>query len=178
MPFCHVRLSARKPANPAYPKEIRTLRTLGDHLRKKRLDLGLLQREVAKCIGVSSATAWQWERNRSEPETRYVPAIVEFLGYLPQVPYGSFPEALRTVRRAAGLSQEQLANLALIDESTLAKWERGETLPLRSTTERLQRFFKTIGQPMPEFGPEAVYNSERRARAARNWRKLRRVVWG
>jgi transcriptional regulator with XRE-family HTH domain len=167
LPFCHVRLSARKPTNPAYPKE---LRTLGDHLRKKRLDLGLLQREVAKRIGVSSATAWQWEKNRTEPETRYVPAIVEFLGYLPPVPCGSFPEALRTARRVAGLSQEQLANLARLDESTIAKWERGDTLPLRSTTERLQRFFETIGQPMPEFGPEVFYSSERRSRAARNGR--------
>jgi transcriptional regulator with XRE-family HTH domain len=155
--------------NPAYPKE---LRTLGDHLRKKRLDRGLLQREVAKRIGVTSATAWQWERNRTKPETRYVPAIVEFLGCLPPVPCGSFPEVLRTARRAAGLSQEQLANLAHIDESTLAKWEGGDTLPLRSTTERLQQFFKTIGQPMPEFGPEVFYSSGRRSRAARKWRRV------
>jgi transcriptional regulator with XRE-family HTH domain len=170
-----VRLSARKPTNPAYPKEISTL---GDHLRKKRLDHGLRQREVAKRIGVTSATVWQWERKRTEPETRYVPAIVEFLGYLPPVPCRSFPEVLRTARRAAGLSQEQLANLTRLDESTLAKWERGDTLPLRSTAERLQRFFKTLGQPMPEFGPEVFYSTERRSRAARNWPKLLCVAEG
>ena len=28
---------------------------------------------------------------------------------------------------------------------------------------------------MPEFGPEAFYSSERRSRAARDWRELRRV---
>jgi hypothetical protein len=44
LPFCHVQLTARKQLLPAYPHE---LRTLGDHLRKPRIDLGLLQSNVA-----------------------------------------------------------------------------------------------------------------------------------
>lgn len=41
--ICHVTLSAVKPRHRAYPEEINT----GDHLRKRRLDLGLLQRGEA-----------------------------------------------------------------------------------------------------------------------------------
>ena len=151
-----------------YPKE---LNTLGDHLRKRRLDLGLLQQDVAQQLGVTAGTVWQWERNRKEPETRSLPAVIAFLGYQPIPPSHSFPEALRTLRRAAGLSQEQLAQRARIDESTIAKWERGKTLPFPATFECLGRYFKKIGRPLPEFGPEALYGPERRQEAARRaWR--------
>jgi hypothetical protein len=45
LPFCHVGLSAKKPKSEAYPT---ALRTYGDHLRAKRLDLGLLQKQAAE----------------------------------------------------------------------------------------------------------------------------------
>ena len=38
-----------------YPVE---LRSIGDHIRKRRLDLGLLQIEVAVQIGVTESTVW------------------------------------------------------------------------------------------------------------------------
>ena len=48
LPFCKIELKAPKPLYPiGYPQ---ILKTLGDHIRKKRLDLGLLQRDVAKMI--------------------------------------------------------------------------------------------------------------------------------
>ena len=80
MPFCHIQLTGRKPLPPFYPKE---LITLGDHLRKRRLDLGLLQKDVANKIGVNKATITNWELNHTFPEIRYIPAIIEFLGYWP-----------------------------------------------------------------------------------------------
>ena len=43
-------LTASRPLPPAYPRE---LKTLGDHLRKKRLDLGLLQKDVSQSLGVN-----------------------------------------------------------------------------------------------------------------------------
>src|SRR5579862_6330190 len=79
--------------------------------------------------GVSTTTVWQWERYGTEPETRYLPAIIKFLGYRPGGEGISFPEALRIARQSAGLSQEQLALRAGVDESSIAKWERGETIP-------------------------------------------------
>src|SRR2546426_2892467 len=55
--FCDVTLSAKKPISEAYPK---TLKTVGDHLRKRRLDLKLYQKDVAKAIGVDSLTSRNW----------------------------------------------------------------------------------------------------------------------
>jgi transcriptional regulator with XRE-family HTH domain len=84
-----VRLSTRKPENPACPRE---LRTLGDHLRKRRLDLGLLQREAAARIGCSVSAVSNWETNRTQPRVTQVPAIVAFLGDAPlQAPSDTEP---------------------------------------------------------------------------------------
>ena len=63
-----------------YPKE---LNTLGDHIRAKRLDLGLLQREVAGIIGVTTDTITNWEKNRNKPMNWHSLKINKFLGYSP-----------------------------------------------------------------------------------------------
>ena len=73
-------MTASRPLPPAYPRE---LRTLGDHIRKKRLDLGLLQKEVARLLGVDTDSVTNWEKNRYVPRRHLIPRIVEFLGYVP-----------------------------------------------------------------------------------------------
>ena len=115
-----------------------------------------------------------WEIGYSQPRAYLIPRIIDFLGYAPWMAPATFGEWLVMARRANGFSRKRLAKRARIDESTLAKWERGHTLPLPASVERLRRFFKTIGQPMPEFKREAFYSSERRSRAARNWRRVAR----
>src|SRR6266511_2668936 len=62
LPFCHVTLRGRKPLPRAYPGSVRTL---GDHLCRRRLDLGLLQREVAERLGADECTVTNWELNRT-----------------------------------------------------------------------------------------------------------------
>jgi hypothetical protein len=47
LPCCQIRLKAQKPLPSAYPQ---TLKTLGDHLRKRRLDLQLFQKDVAQML--------------------------------------------------------------------------------------------------------------------------------
>jgi len=56
-------LTAQKPLERAYPKE---LVTLGDHIKKRRLDLGLFQKDVAVAIGVGTCTITNWEKDRTE----------------------------------------------------------------------------------------------------------------
>ena len=133
-----IRLKSLKPKEKAYPNDIRTL---GDHLRGRRLDLGLLQRDVAAESGVSAATVKNWETNRAEPETRYLPAIIDFLGHCPYTTTPSFREWLRQCRTSLGLSQETLASELRIDESTIAGWERGDHRPTKSRLESLRGFF-------------------------------------
>ena len=68
------RLTLPRPIIPpkGYPLEARTL---GEHIRKRRLDLGLLQIEVAVEIGVTKSTVWNWEHG-TEPELKHVPAVL------------------------------------------------------------------------------------------------------
>ena len=47
------RLRGQKPKPGGYPRE---LAIVGDHIRTRRMDLGLLQREVAAEIGVHVQT--------------------------------------------------------------------------------------------------------------------------
>lgn len=75
---------------PAYPRD---LRTLGDHLRR------LLQKDVAAHLGVDKGSIYNWELNRTAPALRFIPGVVQFLGYLPFPLNGSLPERLRAYRR-------------------------------------------------------------------------------
>lgn len=126
MPFCHLELRAarRKPAK--YPKQINSL---GDHIRARRLDLKLLQKQVADQIGVHEMTITSWEGNATVPEVRYMPAIIQFLGYNPLPAASSLPERLVTARRELGLSQRKMAAKLGVDPATLMGWEAGRHQP-------------------------------------------------
>jgi len=52
LPFYHVTLRTSKPKSRKYPK---VLVTAGDHLRKRRLDLGLEQHFVASLLQVCTS---------------------------------------------------------------------------------------------------------------------------
>ncbi|MGD0949421.1 MAG: helix-turn-helix transcriptional regulator [Candidatus Binatia bacterium] len=134
MPFSHLRLSARKPEHSAYPKE---LKTLGDHLRRKRVELGLLQREVAEKLGVSEASVWQWESNQTKPKPCLLPRIIDFLGYAPWTAPAAFGEWLRMARRANGFSRKRLAKVLKVDESTVFWWESGTSQPITRLRKRI-----------------------------------------
>ncbi len=142
LPFCHITLKGQKPPHPAYPRE---LKTVGDHLRKKRLELKLLQKDVAMILGVDEATVYNWENNRSHPNLYCIPGIVEFLGY---VPFKEEPKTLgeRIVhyRRLAGITQKELAHRLSVDQSTLARWERREREPRGALRERLLNFLNSL----------------------------------
>ncbi|MBK7407188.1 MAG: helix-turn-helix transcriptional regulator [Saprospirales bacterium] len=75
-----VTLWAKKPVNPVYPAE---LNTLGDHLRKTRLDRGLSQPDLARILRVTTDTITGWELNRHKPGVNSIRAIMEFLGNTP-----------------------------------------------------------------------------------------------
>ena len=116
----------------------RELRTIGDHLRKRRLDLGLVQREVAAQIGVSTFTATNWEVNRTVPAVRCLPGLIKFVGYVPFDVGETLPERIRAYRLIRGLSEKRLAKLLRVDESTIWRWESGKGKPVPRLRQRLK----------------------------------------
>jgi transcriptional regulator with XRE-family HTH domain len=113
---------------------------LGDHIRKRRLDLGLLQKQVAKKIGVDESTIYNWERQRTLPEIRFIAPIIEFLGYDPFPEPELFQERLKTNRLRMGLSQKKLAAKLRIDPGTVGNWERAKHKP----TKKFQKAIKDL----------------------------------
>src|SRR3990172_2152482 len=122
--FCCLTLVAPKPLPSAYPKE---LNTIGDHIRKRRLDLKLFQEAVAKIIGVQESTITNWEKNRVSPRLHYIPKIIDFLGYNPcDTGFKTLGEEIVAHRRILGMTQKELARTLGIDSTTLGRWEREE----------------------------------------------------
>ena len=102
---------------------------MGDHIRKRRLDLGLFQAQVAAQIGADEMTICNWELGRTEPEVRFIPKIIEFLGYNPLPSAQNFPEQIIRYRKTLGLSQTQLARRLGVDSGTVTRWETGGRKP-------------------------------------------------
>ncbi len=137
LPFVPITLIAKKPPHPAYPKE---LNTLGDRIRKRRLDIGLRQKDVAVAIRVSELTVNGWERNRYSPRLSHLPQIISFLAYTPP-PFDKMPDnvvdRIRLYRLTHGLNQEKFAKLIGMDETTVAMWERREHKPSKKLIEKI-----------------------------------------
>lgn len=142
LPFCDITLKAPKPLSSQYPQ---TLTTLGDHLRKKRLDLKLIQRDVAKMLEVETDTVTYWETNRVEPSPAFIPKIIDFLGYVPLSILPDDPRKRFVVyRKLAGLSQEEFARKLRVDPGTLRKWEKGKLLSSEIEQSISSSFLETI----------------------------------
>ena len=119
-----------------------SLKTIGDHIRKKRIDLKLLQKEVARKIGVDETSVLNWEKNRNTPSLTYIPKIVEFLGYRPfDISTGTPGEKIICLRRILGLSQKELARSLGVDPGTLGDWEKDKTQPKKVLLEKLNVLF-------------------------------------
>ncbi len=142
MPSCHVTLRGQKPASQGYPSEPQTV---GDHIRKRRMDLELLQREAAAEIGVHIQTLARWERRRSRPTIGQWPGIIRFLGYDPVEEPETFAELLQAARRRLGYSHRRLGQALGLDPSTIYKWERGKVPRNVRSWQRLEPMFEALG---------------------------------
>jgi DNA-binding XRE family transcriptional regulator len=54
-------------------------RTLGERIKKRRFDLGLYQKDVAKVVGVDVNTITLWEKGRCKPSKAFLGKLEEFL---------------------------------------------------------------------------------------------------
>lgn len=115
-------IKLKYPVNPA---------AIGEHLRKRRMDLGLYQKDVAARIKVSEDCITFWENHRCQPQVKHVPKIIAFLGYNPylDLKWDSFADKVRTCRRLLGFSFRKMAKVLNADPGTIAKWENGKTVP-------------------------------------------------
>ena len=53
--------------------------TFGGWLRQRRLEMGLMQKELAKKIGVSKSSVYEWENGRKKPLKKNLERIYDVL---------------------------------------------------------------------------------------------------
>ena len=118
------------------------MNTIGDYIRRARLDRRLRQIDVAAQIGADPLTVLNWETGATEPNFRFFPAITEFLGYNPFPPRMEAPinVRLKAHRLQTGLSQKKLAKLLGVDPGTIGKWEDEKTKPTEKSLKKILRF--------------------------------------
>jgi transcriptional regulator with XRE-family HTH domain len=125
LPFCKFTLTAPKPT-----KISQNPQTWGEHIKKRRLELGLFQSAVAKIIGITTSTVTNWEKYHSEPMLWVIPKVIEFLGYIPDLQsIQSLGQRIKAYRLLLGITQEELSRKLKVDPTTLGRWERNESQP-------------------------------------------------
>ena len=135
-----LRLQGRKPSKLDFEPQ-----TLGQHIMRRRLVLGLTQKQLGAKLGVTNDTVRNWERGRAQPLVTQMRGILEFLGHDPSPRPQSLPERLCALRRALGWSIRTAAAAVGADPFTWFGWEHGK--PIRSPQHRtaVARLCKKVG---------------------------------
>jgi len=104
--------------------------TLGEHIRKKRIEDGLLQRDVAAIIGVIEQSITNWENGRSQPQLQNYPAIIEFLNDYPfDHAIDTIEGKIKQIRYCKGYSFDVFGAVLGVHGTTVNAWEHGEHAP-------------------------------------------------
>jgi DNA-binding transcriptional regulator YiaG len=83
LPFLRITLKCLKP------KALSTEpRSLGEHIRRRRPELGLTQPHAGERLGVSGWTVANWEKRHTKPDIHARQAVAAFLGLDPGNPDG------------------------------------------------------------------------------------------
>jgi transcriptional regulator with XRE-family HTH domain len=118
--------------------------SLGEHLKRRRRQLGLLQREVAKLIGCHQDTYINWEKDRTQPVASRFRPVIELLGYDPSP--APLAERVQAKRRELGVTFSQVAQYLGWDEGTLARYLNGTWRVPVSRVKALEAFL--VGGPL------------------------------
>jgi len=143
LPFCHLTLKAKKPVHREKYPDI--LRTWGDYIKTRRLDLKLTKRQLSINLNVSDITIYLWEKNRMKPSLAQIPKIIEFFGYDPfEKKSENLSDKMKAYRQAHRQYQKALAKMSNVNPSTLAGWENRKRRPSKKLLEKIYPLIVSI----------------------------------
>ena len=117
--------------------------SIGDHIRKIRMELKLLQKDLARICGVTEDCIRNWEKNRSAPQIRFFRRIISFLDYMPfEVDLTTLSGKLKAYRHINGISQKQFGKVLGVDGATVCSWELEENKPHKAIMEKIDLMLK------------------------------------
>jgi transcriptional regulator with XRE-family HTH domain len=99
---------------------------LGEHLKKRRRELRLLQREAAEMMHIGTDTYANWERGKTEPVASQFRPVVAFLGYDPTPATSTLAARLQAKRRTLSVTFSQVARYLGWNSGTLARYLSGK----------------------------------------------------
>lgn len=144
MPFCQgvpLRLKSQKPKDYS-----ETPQTLGEHLKKRRRELGLLQREAGERMGVSAETLANWEKDKTKPIPSQFKPVVAFLDYDPTPTPSTLAGHVEAKRRGLGATLDQVARYLGWDAGSLRQYLNGKWQVSRDRADALEKFLALTGE--------------------------------
>jgi transcriptional regulator with XRE-family HTH domain len=123
VPFCRqtpLSLKARRAKDYSENPQ-----TLGEHVKKRRRELGLLQREAAERMGIQRDTYVNWEKDKTRPVASQFRPVVTFLGYDPMPAPETLSERLKAKRRSLRVTFAQVARYLEWDSGSLSRYLNG-----------------------------------------------------
>jgi transcriptional regulator with XRE-family HTH domain len=124
--------SIKKPPHHSYPLNPTSI---GQFLRRRRLDKEMLLREVAELIGVHTSVVAEWESGRKNPKAHYYPKLINFLQF---IPFASRSKAhnhlFNFYRLVLGYSRREVASLVGVSYYMIYRFETGRGEPLSKAT--------------------------------------------
>jgi len=137
---------SKRPSVFIYPHK---LETIGDHIKKKRLEEGLTRRELAEKLGTTFYAVRGWELEQKTPNVKLMPKIVGFLGYKPWDDLSeSFEGKVQLYCKLNGLTKKDLADQVGVHPETVYKWLNGRK-PGSRFLKKLRAFADKAGLQCP-----------------------------
>jgi transcriptional regulator with XRE-family HTH domain len=113
--------------------------TIGQHLKRERQLRKMLQKDVAKELGVNQWTLIGWEKGTKQiSQPSMFPKVICWLGYDPFSEPETEGEELRFARLRRGLTARQAATEAGVDQGTWLRFENGHAIAKRLRTQILK----------------------------------------
>ncbi len=141
MSFHRLSFSGLLPKQKGYSTE---LKTVGDHIRRKRMDEELTLSEVGGIIGVNNNTLTSWSLHDVYPMIRHFPGIIKYLGYAPLFfDDGSLSSQMEHYRRVNGLSYKKLSKLIGCDEARLKRLGNKHRI-FQQSIDKIEQFLKGV----------------------------------
>ena len=157
---------------------------IGGKIADLRKELELRQEEMAKKIGVSRSALSLYEIDRREPDLETVKKIASLFGVTTDYLLGAekggntmLGKRINELRRASGMTQEELGKKLGVVKSTISLWESDSSEPNHAATIALAKLFGVttdylLGAEGDTMGTEEKIN-EITQRVGRNIRSIR-----
>ena len=145
---------------------------LAGNLRRLRRERGLTQRELAEAAGLNRSVVARYEQGHTAPHRDCVAALAYALSVdvealigegaaFERDVLGEFGAMLRNLRRARGLTQQELGAAVGVTAGTISTYECGHVVPLKKTLAALAAYFDvSVADLIPQETALAVYDDE------------------